>query len=353
MFKAMRTASGQEAGTERAGIDIQEPKRFTERNFAEYIIRLCELKKHVIAERYYLSHLDKLLVSGINPKEKINNLLYLSRIIQSGAGTKHGYQKLIRKARGLRQSVEGFGSPPGGFVEFGCGAHDPIALSMLHYLNGFTPCHAIDLLKPRNETYSAFSMYDIISNIRCFPERYCFPGTSAEDIDSRVRQFDLEAFESGDFWGGFERTRRHLNYEPIDILESNIEEHSISRFSSFAVLEHVDDLDSICRKLYEIVCPGGIVYHFVDLADHRVYRRDSEFNSFTFLTEENSPKGMNRLRANEVKETHERHGFRVLRDTRRSEPIPEETLKQLLPKFRRMRVEDVSVVKQTLVLRRS
>ena len=352
MFKTMRQTSNRETNTDLLDIQYQEPKRYTEKGFSEYIVKLCENGKYPVAEKYYLSHISDLLVSGINPKEKINNLLYLSRIIQSGSGTKHGYQKSIRKARGLRNSVEGYGSPQGGFVEFGCGAHDPIALSVLHYLNGFAPCHAIDLMKPRNETYSALSMYDIITNIRCFPERYCFPGTSAEDIDSRIRQFDLEAFELGDFWGGFEQVTNHISYQAVNILDSRIEEQSISRFSSFAVLEHVDDLESICKKIQEIVCPGGIVFHFVDLADHRVYRRDSEFNSFTFLTEEDAPKGMNRLRANEISETHERHGFRVLKDTRKSEPIPEETRKRLLPKFQRMRVEDVSVVKQTLVLRR-
>ena len=348
----MNQLSDRKASSDRSDIQDEEPRRFTERGFSEYIVKLCNNGKHEIGERYYLSHINDLLASGVNPKEKINHLIYLSRLIQSGSGTKHGHQKLLRKARGVRQNFESYDSPPGGFVEFGCGAHDPIALSLLHYLNGWKPCHAIDLLKPRNDTYSAMSMYDIIANIRCFPQRYCFDGTNVTDLVHKISHFDLAAFEAGDFWGGFEGVQNDINYEPGDILESSIEDDSISRVVSFAVLEHVDDIDSICDKLHRVLLPGGIVSHFVDLVDHRVYRRDPQFNSFTFLTEEDAPKGMNRLRASEISESHERHGFEILRDKRQSQKIPEETKQQLLPRYRRMRLEDVSVIKQHLVVRR-
>ena len=348
----MNQLSDRKASSDRSDIQNEEPRSFTERGFAEYIIKLCKNGKYEAGGRYYLSHINELLASGVNPKEKINHLIYLSRLIQSGSGMKHGYQKLLRKERGLRQNLEGYDSPPGGFVEFGCGAHDPIALSVLYYLNGWKPCHAIDLLKPRNEIYSALSMYDIISNIRCFPQRYCFDGTNVTDLVDKISHFDLAAFEAGDFFGGFERIQSDINYEPIDILESSIKENSISRVASFAVLEHVDDIDSICEKLHQVVRPGGIVSHFVDLVDHRVYRRDPQFNSFTFLTEEDAPKGMNRLRASEISESHERHGFEILRDKRQSQIIPEETKQQLLPRYHRMRLEDVSVIKQHLVVRR-
>ena len=98
--------------------------------------------------------------------------------------------------------------------------------------------------------------------------------------------------------------------------------------------------------------PEELYPTLLTLVDHRVYRRDPQFNSFTFLTEKDAPKGMNRLRASEISESHERHGFEILRDKRQSQKIPEETKQQLLPRYRRMRLEDVSVIKQHLVVRR-
>ena len=300
-----------------------------------------------------MSRISDLLATGINPQEKLNHLIYLPRLIQSGSGAKHGYQKLLRKTRSLKQNLDGHFRHPGGFVEFGCGTHDPMALAVLHYLNGYGRCHAIDLMKPRNETYSALSMYDIVTNIRCFPERYCFNGTSEAEILKRADRLNLAAFEAGDFWGGFEGVRDEVCFESADILESTIDEESISLVASFAVLEHVDNLDAICDRLRRVMRPGGMAFHFVDLADHRSYRKVPQFNSFTFLTEKHAPSGMNRLRANEIVEAHRRHEFEILRDNRQTETMPEETRQRLLPRFRRMRMEDVSAIKQTLVVRRT
>ena len=279
------------------------------------------------------------------PSEERDSSLVFSR-------TRHGYQKLLRKLRGLKRHIEAYDLPSGGFVEFGCGAYDPIALAVLHYVNGFKPCYAIDLKKPKNETYSAYLMYEIITNILCFPQRYCFDGTNVNDLVKNIRLFNFDAFETGDFWGGFEAMTEDVIYETGDILQSSIEASSISRLASFAVLEHVDNIDSVCAKIGQIVRSGGICFHFVDLVDHRTYGRSPEYDSYTFLTEKDAPRGMNRLRANEIVEAHERHGFEVLRDERQSGLIPEETKQRLLPKFQRMRLEDVSVIKLNLVVRR-
>ena len=84
-------------------IQNEELRRFTETGFAEYVVKLSLSGKHEAAIKYYLSHINELLALGINPKEKLNHLIFLSRLIQSGSETKHGYQKLLRKAHGLRR----------------------------------------------------------------------------------------------------------------------------------------------------------------------------------------------------------------------------------------------------------
>ncbi len=127
---------------------------------------------------------------------------------------------------------------------------------------------------------------------------------------------------------------------------------SVALLTSFAVMEHVDDIDSIAARTFELVRPGGAVYHFVDLADHRSYRGDGEYSALSFLAEEDAPANMNRLRAHEVTAAHERAGFEIIGDTRHTIPIPRKIEENLLPRFAAMPREDVAAVKQHLVLRR-
>ena len=328
-------------------------KKFLEKNFVAHFKELVDNDEFDTALHYYLNHVAELTGSGIHVKEKINHLLYLPRLLHTGIKMKHGYHKLLAKTRRVQKMIQGYELPPGGFVEFGCGVHDPIALATLHHLNGFSPCHAIDLKKPRNEIYSALSMYDILSNIRCFPDRYCFLDRNLASFLDRLTRLDFSAFESGDFWGGLKGIKFDVNYELCDIAESTIEDGSIALLVSFAVLEHVDELDSVCRKLSRVVKRGGMCFHFIDLMDHRSYGGNKKFNAFSFLTEDTCPRGVNRLRAFEITQVHERHGFEILKDRRRSEPIPEEIKRCLLPRYRRMRIEDVSVTKQVLLVRKT
>lgn len=325
---------------------------FTEQNLSGRITDLCREKNNIAARTYFLSNLKPLLDSAIHPAEKINHLLYLSQLIQSGTGSKQGHGKLLRKTRAIQRYLDSHDTEPQGFLDLGCGAHDPLALSVLHYLNGFLPCYSIDLKAPNNETYSALSMYEILANILCFPKRYCFKGTDVRDLVKRISHFNLEAFESGNYWAGFEAVVNDVKLKIGDIAVSDIEDGSISRAVSFAVLEHVVDMDSVCQKLHLVLKPGGMVFHFVDLADHRTYTARSKFNSFSFLAEEHPPRGMNRMRASEVREAHERCGFEILSDRREHESIPEHTRVRLLPKYRDMRLEDVSAIRQRLVVRR-
>ena len=336
-----------------ARITSKQHRTFSAHDLSDHIVKLCRERKNIDARNYFISDMQRLLNSRIHPAEKINHVLYLSQLIQSGTGAKHGHGKLLKKAQIIMRHLEKHDTLPAGFLDFGCGPHDPLALATLHYLNGYHPCHAIDLRAPNNEVYSALSMYDILANIVCFPERYCFKGTNVQDLVKRVSHFRLDAFESGDFWVGFEKVRSKVRLEIGDVSVSDIEESSLSRAVSFAVLEHVADLDAVCQKLHKIIKPGGVVFHFVDLVDHRSYTPGSKFNSFSFLAEEHAPKGMNRLRASEVREAHERCGFEILVDRRENDAIPHTTRRRLLPKYREMRVDDVSATIQRLVVRRT
>lgn len=341
---------GQAGGTEKLP---KPPTRFAEAEIVNYISRLCANGRQEVAAKYFIDNAQQILGSKLNMKEKLNHLMYLPRLIQGAAGTKYGYQKLLKKAAGIEATLKGIDVPPGGaFIDLGCGAHDPLALATYYYLNGFAPCFGIDLLAPRNEKYSALSMYDIIANARSFPNRYCRAGTEPAQIQRRLSGFALGMFERGNFYGGFGKLRDEIRFEAKDIVESSAEPGSASLIASYAVLEHVSDIQGVCAHLFRLLKPGGIVFHFVDLADHRSYRGDKKFGPLSFLCEEEAPPNMNRLRAPEIVAAHQAAGFEIIKDKRGTIGMPDDVRKNLTARFRNMSVEDLSAIKLQILARR-
>jgi hypothetical protein len=332
---------------------IEPPVNFSESEFFNYARALVDQGNAEQALHYFLKALPDFADSGMNPKEKLNHLMFLSRMVQNNGSAKHGYHKLLRKVQSLDNELGNIKLPPGGtFVELGCGAHDPLALASYCFWNGFSPCYGIDLLPPRNDVYSALSMYDILANARSFPLRYRRKNVELRDFLSRLRRFDMAAFERGDFAGGFSPVADQIRHETKNLLESSIEPGSVSFLTSFAVLEHVSDIDAISRQLFALMAPGGLVFHFVDLVDHRSYRHDPTFNAFSFLTEAQAPPGVNRLRAPQITEAHRQAGFELLKDTRNKIVVPDQVRNNLQPQFRGMSLDEIGTVKQSLILRK-
>lgn len=326
--------------------------RFSERELLEETVDLVDARRTHAAVKNLIDALPALHESKVNIKEKLSALIFLSKIIQNGGGAKYGAAKLRSKIKALGSFVRKYPLPAGGFIELGCGAHDPIGLSMYFYLNGFEPACGIDLLPPRVERFSAMSMYDILSNMKMFPERYCWPGSEPADIERRIGAIDVEKFENGDFWGGLAGLDGRVNLLTEDLLDCDLEPGSIALFTSFAVLEHVTDLAGIFERCYDLLAPGGIAYHFIDLADHRSYRGDGGFGPLAFLYEDVAPANMNRLRAPSFIAAALAAGFEVLVDRRIAETLPEADHARMVEPFRSMAIEDVAIIKQQIVLRK-
>jgi hypothetical protein len=326
---------------------------FSEREMQAEILRLIEDKKVDRATKALIDILPKLHSSNVNIKEKLNNLLFLSRVIQNAGGSKYGQAKLRSKIKTLASFTRQYDLPSGGFVELGCGAHDPAALSTFFYLNGLTPAYGVDLLEPRTDFFSALSMYDILANVKMFPGRYVWKGLKPFDILVRLRDIAVAEFEDGNFQAGIESMGGAVRLICDDFLDCAIAPGSIALLTSFAVLEHVKDIDAIMRRCFQLMAPGGIAYHFNDLADHRSYRGDGVFGALSFLTEEDAPANMNRLRAPQIAEAARKAGFELLTDQRISAKLEPELRAKLVKPFADMPPADVSVVKQHLVLRKS
>lgn len=314
---------------------------------------LAEANQHGEATQLLLSAMAEVLTSNLSSQEKLNHLLFMSRAVQPSGGAKHGYHKLLRKTRRIQADLSFLPELPlGGMLDLGCGTHDPLGLAAFFCLNGYDPAYCCDLSPPRNPFYSALSMYEIMANIRSFPARYRFRNAKVIDIVERWKKFDVAQFEAGDLMAGLGQMRDHLTYHIGDILNLPTPPESLALTVSFAVFEHVDDLQAVNSWLYSRTMPGGLHFHFIDLADHRSFESRAKVSPFAFLTEHAAQPGLNRVRASEHLRRFEEAGFQVLKARPQKHAVPGEIKQRLVPPFSDMSPDDISALKLTVVLRR-
>ncbi len=325
---------------------------FSEQQLRLQIDELLSAKQNARAVHALIDALPQLHGAGVNIKEKLSNLIFLSKKIQNGGGAKYGHAKLRAKIRSVTGFLKPFDLPRGGFVELGCGAHDPVGLSTFFYLNGFTPACGVDLLGPRVADFSGLSMYDILANMKLFPQRYCWRGTAPADLLARIDAIDVEKFEAGDFAGGLASMNGKVRLITEDLLDCDLAPGSLALLTSFAVLEHVTDLHGVLERCRDLLAPGGIAYHFIDLADHRSYRGDGAYGPFSFLFEAAAPPNMNRLRAPQFVAAALATGFELLVDRRIAGELSDGDRARLVPPFSTMAIDDVAITKQHLILRK-
>ena len=352
--KVLRVEAHSETGENaRFAASSKPPLVFNEKNFRGKFLELAEGKHVEPALDYVLDCLPKLHNSKMNRKEKMNHLLYMTRQIQQLGTAKYGYEKLLSKVRQVKNNLKNVTPPENGaIVELGCGVHDAVALSVFFYLNGYDKSYAIDIQPLRNPAYSAISLYDILANVSMFPERYTFGNTTPEQVLERLATIDVEMFEKGDFESGMNNLQSQISYQVCDIAESEIGQESVAVLFSFAVYEHLMDVTSVNKKIYNALVPGGYAYHFIDIADHRSYSRRPEFNPFTFLTEKVGPKSQNRWRKSEFLDAFAESGFEVIEVASTRMEVPADTREALLPKWDAMSDEDIETIKLRVLLKK-
>ena len=350
---AKSNAKQQDEASAKAPKNKQNQPVFRENEFLETIHSQIDAKNQAAALNTLMEAVPNFGPgSKINLQERLSHLHFLGRLVQRDGG-KHGYTKLKTKANTIvrkmsKHGLNGWNS----YLDFGSGAHDPVALCLFFYLNGFKKTISNDFLPPRNPVYSAIAMYDILVNMNMFPEQYVLEGIEVSDFLRRLKSIDVAAFEQGDFTAGLESVKKHIDYQVGDLLESEIENDSLSLVSSFAVFEHVMEMDEVLSFLYQKMEPGAFGFHFIDLADHRAYRNDGVFNQFSFLTEEKAAPNLNRLRKSEQEQAFKKAGFEILESSSAQKDIPVGTRQSLIEPWASMSEEDQRSYNLTLCVRK-
>lgn len=333
-------------------------EQFRLKDLEPHIRGLIENDEQPQAVRDLIASLPELAAGRFNPQEVLSQLLFVPRMAQNAGHTKYGFRKALRKSKSIAWKVRRHGglASKQTFVEFGAGAHDPLAVSAVYYLNGFQRACGNDMQELRSEQFTAMSMYDLLANVALLPDEFALPGfkTDPDDISRRTRNFDAQALLDGRLDDGVQLNDGSIDHLVGDIVDMPLSDGEVSLLASFAVFEHVDDMAGVLSFLYDRTADDGIGFHYIDLADHRSYGKGRlEFNKYSMLTEDDSPGNVNRLRKSEHIDAFSAAGFEILEVTSRNEALPEAVASNLHPRFAAMSEDDQTAYTVTIITRKT
>lgn len=133
----------------------------------------------------------------------------------------------------------------------------------------------------------------------------------------------------------------------IDSLVSDLR-GSFDLVISHSVLEHVIDFDCHIKALSELLRPGGVMVHIIDLADHR--RNVKPYYGLGHLLNGGEDPSLNALRYCDMKNVFERNSLTVVSERLRRTQINKSLNENLLDRFRSYSAEDLCVVEAGVVL---
>ena len=227
------------------------------------------------------------------------------------------------------------------YCDLGCGTMHPLGIAAIFYLNGAAHTLSTDLF-PADERRAAEALADLLWDCFCSMEKWCWSGNTGL-FRERLEQFNIPALQSGNLKTGTAKVpMRHV---VTDIHSPSLQPNSIDLMSSRAVLEHFLDFGTAVKRLYDLMRPGGVAAHVIDIIDHRHYNDPEAFHYFSFLAEGDdwSDGLVNRLRSSEIKSHFQQAGFEILKYEEIRSEIPAGFRDKIAGRFRAMSLEELSV----------
>jgi SAM-dependent methyltransferase len=236
------------------------------------------------------------------------------------------------------------------YCDLGCGTMHPLGIAAIFYLNGAAQTLSTDLF-PADERRAAEALADLLWECFCSMEKWCWSGNIVQ-FRERLGEFDIPALRSGNLKTGTAKVP--MRYVVTDIHSPNLQPNSIDLMSSRAVLEHFLDFGTAVGRLYDLMRPGGVAAHVIDIIDHRHYNDPEAFHYFSFLAEGDdwSDGLVNRLRSSEIKSHFQQAGFEILKYEEIRSEMPAGFSDKIAGRFRAMSPEELSVTGIKCVLRK-
>jgi SAM-dependent methyltransferase len=236
------------------------------------------------------------------------------------------------------------------YCDLGCGTMHPLGIAAIFYLNGAAHTLSTDLFSA-DERRAAEALADLLWDCFCSMEKWCWSGNTGL-FRERLEQFDILALRSGNLKTGTAKVpMRHV---VTDIHSPSLQPNSIDLMSSRAVLEHFLDFGTAVRRLYDLMRPGGVAAHVIDIIDHRHYNDPEAFHYFSFLGEGDdwSDGLVNRLRSSEMKSHFQQAGFEILKYEEIRSEMPPGFREKIVGRFRAMSIQELSITGINCVLKK-
>lgn len=232
-----------------------------------------------------------------------------------------------------KNGLRGFDVTGKTVMEFGCGALNPTEIATVFWLNGAERVIAIDKLPCADQERARSDLASLLKDCQAHPEKWLLPHSSRELFLERLSQ---------------ESAVKHIVGNVLTCLS---EPQSFDLILSSAVLEHVPaaDLRQIAAHFRKLLRPSGLAYHNVDYSDHGIHS-DPTLNYWSFMTEGHEVPNIedggdiNKLRDCEMQALFEGAGFSLEMDPLFVQEPPQHVLDALLPKYRGLSVEELSLV---------
>ena len=233
-------------------------------------------------------------------------------------------------------------SVPGrAYVDLGCGCHHPFGTSTVMYLNGATETLALDIT-PFKPVRAAQALFDLLADALVAPARWNWAGLPLDEFRNRIFSFDLDALRDGRMDEGLRSLP--LRHRLTNVTEPLPQNAKFDLMSSRAVLEHFPDFPAAARQMFNMLNPGGVATHHIDLVDHRVYTvagttsATSPYHFWSFLAEDEtwSDGNTNRLRSAELRAEFEKAGFKIVNWRGDKLPLPDGFRARLKGRFAAM-----------------
>lgn len=238
------------------------------------------------------------------------------------------------------------------YADVGCGDLNPLAISTVMHLNGAKEAYALDISRTRGMR-AAEALYELLLECLAFPDIWCWGGLGRAEFEQRIRRFELKALKEGNLAAGIANVP--LRYVVEDIHKLSQPSGIVEVLTTQKTLEHFLDLPVALKSMANLMAPGGIAYHHIDLRDHRAYYRPRDYHFWSFMAEDEAAPlfvPVNRLRSSEIRQMLTVAGYDILKYDTVSEAMPDGFRGRIRGRFSAMSEEDLSINEIRCVLRK-
>ncbi|MBI5403292.1 MAG: methyltransferase domain-containing protein [Ignavibacteriae bacterium] len=227
------------------------------------------------------------------------------------------------------------------FLDFGCGESNPLGTAAVLYINGAGEIVSTDIKKIDDE-HIAYSLYELLIEVYLNPSKYYLSLTEKRLFTERLGEFSMKHLREGDLSSGLGKAK--ISFRKMNPGSEMPVGKKYDIIASVSVLEHVQGLEEYLKWFGRILDEEGVMYHHIDLVDHRAYTRPGKYNYWTFLTIENYKDTVsNMLRHEEIAKLVRENGFEITQETKMTNEVPDSIYNSLSGSYNKFSKEEISI----------